>query len=229
MKGGDLTALERSLGYRFADPDLLAKALIHPSAAGNGSSGSRNNYERLEFLGDRVLGLAVADMLDDYLPDAPEGDLSRRIARLVSGGTCAEVAREMGLAGFLRISGGRPTPSVLGDACESVLGAVYRDGGLPAARSVVERYWRTRLESMSGPMRDAKTELQEWAHRRGFEAPSYVEILRSGPDHAPEFEIEVRVGQLPAGRGRGRSKREAEHEAAALVLHREGVWEQTEG
>jgi ribonuclease-3 len=119
---------------------------------------------------------------------------------------------------------GRATAGVLADACESLLGAVYRDGGLEPARGIVERYWRPRLEAMSGPLRDAKTELQEWAHRRGFEQPAYVQKLRSGPDHAPEFEIEVSVGTLLPGRGIGRSKREAEHEAAADLLRREGVW-----
>jgi ribonuclease III len=219
--------LQQRLGYVFQDPDLLTQALTHVSAAPRGPGSS---YQRLEFLGDRVLGLVVADMLDEHFPRALEGELSRRFARLVSGETCAEVAREMELGKFLRIgdsvhrSGGRATAGVLADVCESVLGAIYRDGGLPAVRPVIERYWRPRLESMSGPLRDAKTELQEWAHRRGFEAPTYAEVLRSGPDHAPEFEIEVTVGELEAGRGRGRSKREAEHEAAANVLRREGVW-----
>jgi len=222
MKGGESGLFGRTLGYAFADPSLLATALTHPSAAAGGKCG--DTYERLEFLGDRVLGLLVADMLDAHLPNVPEGELSRRLARLVSGETCAEVARDMELARHLRISGGRATTSVLGDACESVLGAIYRDGGLPAARAVVERFWRPRLETMSGPSRDAKTELQEWAHRRGFETPAYAQVLRSGPDHAPEFEIEVSVGTLSPGRGRGRSKREAEFDAAADVLRREGVW-----
>jgi ribonuclease-3 len=229
MSRGDLKYLQQALGHEFANPALLSRAVTHASvAAGPGEEG--HTYERLEFLGDRVLGLVVADMLDEQFPRAPEGELSRRFARLVSGETCAEVAREMELGKYLRIgdsvhrSGGRATTGVLSDVCESVLGAIYRDGGLPAVRPVIERYWRPRLESMSGPLRDAKTELQEWAHRRGFEAPTYAEILRSGPDHAPEFEIEVTVGELEAGRGRGRSKREAEHEAAANVLRREGVW-----
>ena len=230
MKAIDLRALEKVLGHRFADPDLLARALTHASALATPGQ-EHQSYERLEFLGDRVLGLVVADLLDAHFPKAPEGELSRRLARLVSGETCAEVAREMNLGKFLRIGDsvqrgdGRATTGVLADVCESVLGAVYRDGGLPAACAVIERYWRPRLESMSGPLRDAKTELQEWAHRRGFEAPSYIEIFRSGPDHAPEFEMEVSVGTVRAGRGRGRSKREAEHEAAALLLRREGVWD----
>ena len=220
----DLKLLEQALGHHFANPDLLQRALTHTSVPGNGVAGDRDTYERLEFLGDRVLGLVIADMLDAHLPKAQEGELSRRFNRLVSGEACAEVAREMELDRFLRISGARATVSVLGDACESVIGAVYRDGGLAAARASIERFWRPRLQGMSGPLRDAKTELQEWAHRRGFETPIYAEILRSGPDHAPEFEIEVSVGTVRPARGRGRSKREAEHDAAALVLRREGVW-----
>ena len=227
-KTNDLNQLETTLGHSFANQDLLARALTHASALA--STPDAGTYQRLEFLGDRVLGLVVADMLDIAFPKAPEGELSRRLARLVSGETCAEVAREMELSKFLRIgdsvqrSGGRATSGVLGDVCESVLGAIYRDGGLPVARQVIERYWRPRLQSMSGPLRDAKTELQEWAHRRGFEAPLYSEVLRSGPDHAPEFEIEVQVQGVRSERARGRSKREAEHEAAAAMLRREGVW-----
>jgi ribonuclease-3 len=231
MKRGAPELLQEALGHSFANPDLLSRALTHASAPARAQRGG--TYERLEFLGDRVLGLVVADMLDDYFPDALEGELSRRLARLVSGEICAEVAREMDLTQFLRInnsvhkSGARATTGVLADACEAVLGAIYRDGGLPAARAVIERYWRPRLESMSGPLRDAKTELQEWAHRRGFDTPIYAETMRSGPDHAPEFEVEVSVGSVEPGRARGSSKREAEHEAAAQVLRREGVWDRT--
>lgn len=230
MTAGDLKALQEGLGYNFGNPELLARALTHASAVGTAAGQASRTYERLEFLGDRVLGLLVADMLDQRFPSALEGELSRRLARLVSGETCAEIAREMHLSKFLRIgesiqrSNARATTGVLSDVCEAVLGAVYRDGGLPAARIVIERYWRSRLESMSGPLRDAKTELQEWAHRRGFDAPNYVETLRSGPDHAPHFEIEVSVGTVKPGKGRGRSKREAEHDAATDVLRREGVW-----
>lgn len=221
MKGGQRDLLEGTLGYRFKDAGLLSRAVTHGSVSNGGQAGT---YERLEFLGDSVLGLAIADMLYERFADAPEGELSRRFHRLVSGGTCAEVAREMQLERFVRISGGQPTSSVLGDVCESLLGAVYRDGGLEAARALVERYWRSRLETTSGTLRDAKTELQEWAHRGGFQIPVYRETGRSGPDHALQFEIEVGVGDLPTERGRGRSKREAEHEAAALMLRREGVW-----
>jgi ribonuclease-3 len=230
MSSRDLRQLEMALGHCFADRTLLTQALTHASALANMSGQEGGTYQRLEFLGDRVLGLVVADMLDLHFPKAPEGELSRRLARLVSGETCAEIAGEMNLAKFVRVgdsvqrSGGRASAGLLSDVCESVLGAIYRDGGLPAACAVIERYWRPRLETMSGPLRDAKTELQEWAHRRGFDAPVYFEVLRSGPDHAPEFEIEVKVPGVSPARARGRSKREAEHEAAASMLRREGVW-----
>lgn len=229
MKVRELDRLEERLGHRFANRDLLDRALTHASAV-NGVGRGGETYQRLEFLGDRVLGLVVADMLVERFPDAPEGELSRRLARVVSREACAEIADEMELAKYLKIGGsvrksGTPaTVGVLADVCEAVIAAVYRDGGLDAARALVGRFWGPRIAGMSGPLRDAKTELQEWAHRRGFEAPAYAEILRSGPDHKPEFEVEVTVGDVAPGRGRGGSKREAEHEAAAGVLRREGVW-----
>ncbi len=228
MSPADPRRLEETLGHFFSDRDLLARALTHASAL-NGADAART-YQRLEFLGDRVLGLVVADLLVDRFPDASEGDLSQRLSRLVSREACTDIAREWELATFLRVGGGQrgrspATPSVLADACEAVIGAVYRDGGLEAARRTIERHWLKRIECMSGPLRDAKTALQEWAHQRGVETPSYAEVARSGPDHAPEFEIEVSLGPVAPERGRGRSKREAEQEAAAAVLRREGVWE----
>jgi ribonuclease-3 len=218
--------LQETLGHDFANPDLLARALTHASAV---KGRDQQTYQRLEFLGDRVLGLVIADLLVERFPEASEGELSRRLARLVSRETCTEVATEMEIAKYLRIGGGQrgvtpATPSVLSDVCEAVIAAVYRDAGLGGARAMIERYWGPRIEGMSGSLRDAKTELQEWAHRRGFEAPVYTETLRAGPDHAPSFEIEVAVGSVPPARGKGGSKREAEHEAAATVLRREGVW-----
>jgi ribonuclease-3 len=227
MRRADPKELEDAIGHSFGDKDLLTQALTHASAVNGSESGQ--TYQRLEFLGDRVLGLVVADLLVERFPEAPEGDLSRRLARLVSREACTEVADEMQLERFLRVGGGPrgrspATPSVLADACEAVIGAVYRDGGLPAARMTIERFWLPRIES-TGPLRDAKTALQEWAQRHGMETPSYSEVSRFGPDHAPEFEIEVSVGTIPPGRGMGRSKREAEQVAAAAVLRREGVWE----
>jgi ribonuclease III len=230
MTSRDLDRLQDTLGHRFANPDLLALALTHASAV-NASRGARQTYQELEFLGDRVLGLVVADMLTEDFPTATEGDLSRWFHRLVSGDVCAEVANELQLAKYLKMgrgpkkSAGAASPGVLADVCEAVIAAVYRDGGIEAARGLIERRWRPLIAGMSGPHRDAKTELQEWAHRRGFEAPAYTQVARSGPDHKPEFDIEVTVGDAAPEKGRGGSKREAEQEAAAGLLRREGVWE----
>jgi ribonuclease III len=230
MKTSERSHLEEKLGHHFANPKLLDRALTHASAVAGRARKQPESYQRLEFLGDRVLGLVIADALIERFPDAPEGELSRRLARLVSRETCTEVAEAMTLAEHLKMGGSAKkggvaaTPSVLADACEAVIAAVYRDGGLEAARGLVERFWGPRIESGHGPLRDAKTELQEWAHKRGFDAPSYVETLRTGPDHRPEFEIEVSVGTVAPARAKGASKREAEHDAAASLLRREGVW-----
>lgn len=228
---GDLRALEQRLGHSFAEKSLLVAALTHASAR-SGRHGNGDTYERLEFLGDRVLGLAIADMLVERFPAASEGELARRLARLVSGETCAEAARAMALDRHIRVAhgtlkgGDRAAAGILADACEAVIGALYRDGGLEPARRVIERYWGAELESMLGSLRDAKTELQEWAHRRNFETPHYHEVGRSGPDHAPEFIIEVVIAGAEGAQAKGRSKREAEQEAATIVLKREGVWTQ---
>jgi ribonuclease-3 len=219
--------LQHALGHSFANPDLRARALTHASAV-NGRE--QQTYQRLEFLGDRVLGLIIADMLVERFPDASEGELSRIFHRLVSGETCAAVARELDLAKHVRMGKGpkkgtgHATASVLADVCEALIGAIYTDGGLPAARALVERYWEPRIAATEKAQRDPKTELQEWAHRKGLGTPVYRETLRSGPDHAPSFEIEVSVGNVEPGRGSGGSKREAEQEAAEFVLRREGVW-----
>jgi ribonuclease-3 len=223
----DPSQLEEALGHTFGNKDLLTRALTHASAINGSASGK--TYQRLEFLGDRVLGLVVADLLLKRFPDAPEGELSRRLSRLVSRETCTEVAGDMQLARHLIVGGGQKgrspaTASVLADVCEAVIAAIYRDGGIEAARRAIERYWVARIETMSGPLRDPKTALQEWAHQRGADTPTYQEVARAGPDHAPEFEVEVQLGKIAPARGKGRSKREAEQDAAAFVLRREGVW-----
>jgi ribonuclease-3 len=221
--------LEQTIGYRFADPALLREALTHSSAIAHGRRGQRSN-ERLEFLGDRVLGLAVADLLMVRFPGESEGALTKRHAGLVCRETLAEIALELDLGRFLVLgrseeeAGGRARPATLANGLEALIGAVYLDGGLAPAERLIELRWGPRLAAMLTPPRDAKTALQEWAHTRGAETPAYTEVSRSGPDHAPEFEVEVSVGQMLPGRGRGRSKREAEQQAAAAVLRREGVW-----
>jgi ribonuclease-3 len=230
----DPAGFEKTLGYTFRDPGLLHRALTHASAlAERGNHDPAATYQRLEFLGDRVLGLVVADMLISAYPDAVEGELARRLARLVSGETCAEVAMDMGLDAFVRLGGSLArkrsgtASGVLGDVCESVIGALYRDGGLEAARPVIESYWRERMTAMSGPLHDAKTALQEWTHREGLATPDYRELSRSGPDHAPVFEIEVVIDGQQSAVGRGKSKREAEQAAAEAALRRDGIWSQT--
>lgn len=227
----DLDALQQRIGYTFANAQILRRALTHASAnQGAGGKAGRSTYQRLEFLGDRVLGLVIADLLVTQFPDAAEGELSRRLARLVSGETCAAVGRELGLEHHMIVdsnvlrSGGKAADGIHADICESIIGALYRDGGLAAAHRFIERLWQNRILSMTGPLRDAKTELQEWAHRQELPTPTYREVSRSGPDHAPTFEVEVMIDSIENERSSGRSKRDAEHKAAEALLRREGVW-----
>jgi ribonuclease-3 len=227
----ELRSLEDRIGHRFADPEILRQALTHASAnQATGKDAGLSTYQRLEFLGDRVLGLVIADMLALQYPTAAEGELSRRLARLVSGETCAEIGREIELEVYMIVdsnvlrNGGKAASGLHADICESIIGALYRDGGLPAARAFIERLWQPRVQSATGPLRDAKTELQEWAHRQDLPTPHYQEISRSGPDHAPTFKVEVVIDEIKGEKADGRSKREAEHRAAESVLRREGVW-----
>ena len=225
----DLGDLEAVLGVAFKDRTLLERALTHVSAARSGEA-RLDSYQRLEFLGDRVLGLAVAGMLYRAFPDAEEGELSQRLADLVRRETCAEVAIEWTLGAFLRLgpgeaqSGGRKKAAILADICEATIGAVYLDGGFDAARDLVERTWKPRMLNPVRPLRDAKTALQEWAQAQGLPAPLYREIARSGPDHAPDFTIAAEVETLQPASGSGSSKRLAEQAAAVSFLKREGVW-----
>lgn len=222
------TALESTIGYRFADPSLLERALTHISAL-KGKQGRTGSYQRLEFLGDHVLGLAISAMLFDAFPKADEGELSRRLADLVRRETCAEVARAIDLGTALKLgasesnSGGRARAAILADVCESLIGAVFLDGGYKAATAFIERFWAERMRKPSRPLRDPKTVLQEWAQARGFPTPSYREVERSGPHHNPEFRVAVTLPEREPAEGRGRSKRAAEQAAAAALLAREGV------
>ncbi|MDH3229624.1 MAG: ribonuclease III [Alphaproteobacteria bacterium] len=210
------------IGYEFGDPDLGGIALTHRSAAVRGDE----TYERLEFLGDRVLALVIADMLYDAFPHEDEGALAKRLVALVRRETLADVATHLGVGPLIRLSrgeeeaGGRENPAILADVCESLIGAVYRDGGLDAARAFIVRYWSTLMEETVEPPKDAKTSLQEWAQGRGFALPSYRQLSRSGPDHAPEFTIEVSVGDFPPETGAGPTKRTAEQTAAEKLLER---------
>jgi ribonuclease-3 len=215
--------LAATLGYDFARPDLLETALTHPSAARPGEAPS---YERLEFLGDRVFGLVVADMLMARFPNESEGDLARRHAPLVSRDSLVTVARGIGIGRFLLMSAGeagagtRDSASVMGDSLEAVFGALYLDGGLAAAAPVIERLWSPLIAAAPTPPRDAKTALQEWAQANGLALPRYITVSTEGPAHSPTFEIEAIVGDHPPATASGASKRIAEQAAAAVLLAR---------
>lgn len=225
----DLRQLEDALGYRFGDRALLREALTHGSATAPGSK--RMSYQRLEFLGDRVLGVVVADMLFTAFPDDDEGAMARRFNAMVRRETCAKIARKLGLGRFLILgqsevsSGGRRKGAILADTCESVIGAVYRDGGMEAARAVIEANWSEMMALAGRPARDAKTTLQEWAQGRGLGLPAYELSERSGPDHAPDFTVTVTVSGLAPATGRGATKRDAEQRAATAQLVALGVWQ----
>jgi ribonuclease-3 len=219
--------LEERIAYSFADKALLERALTHISAlSGKSRTGS---YQRLEFLGDHVLGLVVSEMLFRAFPKADEGELSRRLADLVRKESCADVARAIDLGGVIKLgvsesnSGGRRRIAILADVCESLVGAVFVDGGYEAATGLVERLWGERMRRPEKPLRDPKTVLQEWAQARGLPTPSYREVERTGPHHSPEFRVEVVLPKLDPAEGMGRSKRAAEQAAAAAMLTREGV------
>ncbi len=222
------TALEDRIGYRFNDAAMLESALTHISAL-KGARNRAGSYQRLEFLGDHVLGLVISDMLYRAFPKADEGELSRRLADLVRKETCAEIGRSIDLGAAIRVgasehnAGARTRPAILADVCEAVIGAVYLDGGYKAAEGLVERLWQVRLSATAQPLRDPKTVLQEWAQARGLPTPSYREVARSGPDHNPEFRVAVVLPSFAPAEGIGRSKRGAEQAAAAAMLAREGV------
>ena len=222
------TALEERIGYRFADAALLNCALTHISAL-KGPRNRAGSYQRLEFLGDHVLGLVISDMLFRGFPKADEGELSRRLADLVRKETCAEIAASIDLGPAIKLgssevnAGARHRPAILADVCEALICAVYLDGGYAQAAALVERLWQERMQAKAQPLRDPKTLLQEWALARGLPTPAYREVARSGPDHNPEFRVAVQLPHFAPAEGSGRSKRAAEQAAAAAMLAREGV------
>ncbi len=229
LKAQDKETLEERLGYRFDNPALLVRALTHSSAV-SPSKRTSESYQRFEFLGDRVLGLVVADMLSARLPKANEGELSRTLNSLVRKETCAKVARKLGMGAFVKLgesearTGGADKDAILGDVCEAVIGAIYADGGLDPAFTFVSRMFGDNLDVAQARRADSKTALQEWAQGKGLEPPTYSETARSGPDHAPVFTISVAVrGHEPIA-ATGTSKKLAEHQAAEKFLMREGVW-----
>jgi ribonuclease-3 len=215
-------AIETILGHRFTRPELLREALTHRSAL-QGSGRARGSNERLEFVGDRVLGLLMAEWLAERFPREQEGDLGRRLAYLVSQPVLASVAEGIGLGGVLSVAPGearagvKRRATVLADALEAALGAVYYDAGLDAARGVVRRAWDAAMVAQVDPPKDAKTTLQEWAQRHTRDLPVYRVVARSGPPHAPEFTVAVQVGGVQ-GMGTAGSKRVAEQFAAADLL-----------
>jgi ribonuclease-3 len=228
QRAAAVAALERRLGHDFVDRGLLERALTHASA-GDGSRHVRDN-ERLEFLGDRVLGLLTAERLIALDPKASEGDLAPRLNALVSRAACARVARRMELGPALRLSGGetrsggRDKESILAGACEAIMAALYQDGGLEPARRVFLRFWAEETEALDSPRpKDPKTLLQEWAQGRGKPLPAYAVAERTGPEHAPEFTVEVVVEGLPPAAGAGASRQAAEKAAAQALLEREGA------
>lgn len=221
-----MSELETRIGYVFTDKELLQRALTH-SSFGEGRGGVRN-YERLEFLGDRVLGLMTAEALFTAFDTADEGALAPRLNSLVRKETCADVARSIALGEALRMGRseqkhGREKTSILGDACEALIAAIYLDGGREAVQAFYNLHWGPRIEALRTKPRDVKSTLQEWAAKQGHGVPQYRQTGRAGPDHRPTFRVEVEVKPLAPAAGEGGSKQAAEREAAGNLLSREGV------
>ena len=218
MNKAALQDLQTRLDYQFQDLELLIKALTHSS------TGHNKNYERLEFLGDRVLGLVIAQMLFETFPKDSEGDLAKRHSALVQGSTLADIALEQQVGHALilsqaeRESGGAENENILADVMESMLAALYLDGGLEPVQRAIKTWWGDRINTLQEPPQDPKTALQEWVQARGQDLPVYDIIDRQGPDHAPIFTIEVRVDGDVSVSAQGASRRSAEKEAAKIML-----------
>ena len=218
-----LSDVEDRIGYAFSSPSLLHRALTHSSAVNQRDTHLQSN-ERLEFLGDRVLGLAVAELLHERFPTEAEGALAKRHAALVCKDALARIGGNLDLAGSLIMSkseeetGGRENAGLIADACEAVIAALYLDAGFPTARAFVWKHWEPLLAEDRRPPQDPKTELQEWAQAHGLPLPEYVEVDRSGPAHAPRFRVRVDVSGLHSVTAEGSSKRAAAREAAKRIL-----------
>ena len=223
-KSEAIRSFEQRLGYEFSNLSLLVEALTHSSIA----SDFRKDNQRLEFLGDRVLGLVMAEALLEIDQTAPEGTLAPRFNALVRKETCAEVARQIELGGVLKIgrsemlSGGRRKDALLGDGMEAVIAAIYKDGGFEVAKTIIINLWGDRIKNVKGDARDAKTMLQEWAQARGQNPPNYEVISRSGPDHAPDFLVKVILDSGETSEALAGSKRQAEQMAAKALLQKIG-------
>ena len=221
----DLAEFSKRLGHQFKTPELLVRSVTHSSMV----SVHRDDNQRLEFLGDRVLGLVMSDALLKADPNAAEGLLAPRYNALVRRETCAAVARDIDIGAVLKLgrsemkSGGRRKEALLADAMEAVIAAVYLDGGFEVARDMVLRLWGKRINDVEDDARDAKTALQEWAQGRGEAPPAYVEVGRTGPDHQPVFTIEVRLESGPSEQATAGSKRHAEQAAAHALLEKVSI------
>jgi ribonuclease-3 len=227
VRAAAVAELQGRLGHDFHDQAVFERALTHASVGDGGKAKGRDN-ERLEFLGDRVLGLLTAERLIELDPNASEGDLAPRLNALVNRQTCARVGRRMEIGPALRLSGseskagGRDKDSILAGAVEAIIAALYLDGGLDAARTVFLRYWADEFDNLGAPRpKDAKTWLQEWAQGRGRPLPAYAVVSREGPDHAPRFRVEVKVEGFEPATGEGASRQAAEKAAAQALLDRE--------
>ena len=223
-KSEAIRSFEQRLGYEFSNLSLLVEALTHSSIA----SDFRKDNQRLEFLGDRVLGLVMAEALLEIDQTAPEGTLAPRFNALVRKETCAEVARQIELGGVLKIgrsemlSGGRRKDALLGDGMEAIIAAIYKDGGFEVAKTIIINLWGDRIKNVKGDARDAKTMLQEWAQARGQNPPNYEVMSRSGPDHAPDFLVKVILDSGETSEAMAGSKRQAEQMAAKALLQKIG-------
>jgi ribonuclease-3 len=220
-----LEELQERLRYVFKDRKLIDVAMTHSSALA-GQNKTKHSNQRLEFLGDRVLGLVIAERLYERRPGEREGGLAPRLNRLVNKGACANAARRMKLGEYLilgiseRDNGGADKESILGDVCEAVIAALYLDGGLKVAQAFIERAWAEQFAAPGDRIKDVKSLLQEWAQAHGYALPAYEAVDRTGPDHAPVFSVSVRVGADEKAIGKGASKQEAERTAAAALLSR---------
>lgn len=225
-----LQQLQSRIDYHFSKPERLDLALTHSSARSSDSG----NYERLEFLGDRVLGFCIAELLFGRFGDASEGELSVRLNNLVSAEACAKIADEISLHDYIIVGSdvrnikAKSMMNIRADVVEALVAAIYLDGGLEKARGFILKFWTAHALAKTSFRRDAKTELQEWAHAKYKQTPHYKIMSREGPDHAPDFTIEVRVAELLPLQGNGGSKRAAEQNAARAFLFREGIWVEDE-
>lgn len=221
-----LDDLASQLGHHFKRQETLAQALTHPSTYKGRGGHKAAPYERLEFLGDRVLGLVIADMLFTRFPDEAEGALARRFTALVRKETCARVSENINLGPYLTLSkgeeeaGGRQNQGILADACEAIIGALYADGGFEVARSFITSHWECLMEESLSPPKDAKTTLQEWAQGKGKQLPKYETVEVAGPPHDPIFSVQVSVEGVSPEVAKGASKRAAEQVAAQAMLEK---------